>query len=180
MLLLTAGLTVLPPGTRAELVKAPGATVPSGQVSTLDGHSLNLPRDLPARATVLIIGFGRHSQDATTAWEKPVRLQLAHLPAIGFYDLAVIAEVPAFLRSLVIGRIRKAVPPVLQPNFIALTGNEDVWKQFAGFAPDQPEAAYVVLVDAAGRVRWTTHAAYTSAGFGQLTQAAQQVATEQH
>ena len=146
----------------------------------MDGHRVELPRQLPGRATVLIVGFGRHSQNATTAWEKPVRLQLAHPPTIGFYDMAMIAEVPSFIRPLVLRSIRHAVPDVLQPNFIPLADQEDAWKRVAGYAPDQPEAAYVLLVDSTGNVRWSTHAAFSPAGFAQLTQAAQQMAKAAH
>ncbi len=163
-------------GAQAAKAKQVAAALPPTPVTTLDGRSLQLPQELPAHATVLIIGFGRHSQEATTAWEKAVRLQLVRPPAIGFYDVAVIAEVPGFLRSFVIGRIRKAVPDVLKPNFFPLTEKEDEWKRFAGYTPDQPEAAYVVLVDGTGEARWSTHAAFTQAGFTQLTQAAQQLA----
>ena len=154
------------------------ATIPAVETTTLDGHALVLPRGLPARATVLIIGFGRHSQDATTAWEKPVRLQLAHLPAIGFYDMAMIAEVPGFARGFVLHSIRKAVPDVLKPNFVPLVDHEDDWKHASGYLSNQSEAAYVLLVDRTGRIRWSTHAAYTSEGFAHLTEAAQQLASE--
>ncbi len=154
------------------------ASVPAVQTTTLDGHALALPQGLPAPATVLILGFGRHSQDATTAWEKPVRLQLAHLPGIGFYDMAMIAEVPGFARGFVLHSIRKAVPDVLKPNFVPLVDHEDEWKHAAGYVSDQSEAAYVLLVDHAGKVRWSTHAAFTPGGFAQLTQAAQQLASE--
>ena len=167
-------------GGNAGAAQAAGVAIPSAQVLTLDGHALSLPRDLPARATVFIVGFGRHSQDATTAWEKPVRLQLAHVPAIGFYDLAMLASVPSFVRPLVLSRVRKAVPDVLKPNFIPLTDNEDAWKRASGYLPDQPEAAYVLLVDATGTVRWSTHASFTPAGFAQLTQEAQRLAAEKH
>lgn len=137
---------------------------------------MSLPGQLPGRATVLILGFGRHSQEATTAWEKPVRLQLAHPPAIGFYDMAMIAEVPGFIRPLVLRSIRRDVPDVLKPNFIPLMNEEDAWKRVAGYLPDQAEAAYVLLVDRSGRVRWSTHAAFTQSGFAQLTRAAQELA----
>ena len=150
--------------------------IPAGQVTALDGHTVTLPQGLPGRATVLILGFGRHSQGATTAWEKPVRLQLAHPPAIGFYDMAMLAEVPGFLRPLVVGGIRHTVPDVVKPNFIPLTNQEDAWKRVSGYSPTQSEAAYVLLVDGSGKVRWSTHAAFTSAGFVQLSQAAQGLA----
>ena len=157
-----------------------GAQIPATQATALDGHSVNLPSQLPGRATVFIVGFGRHSQNATTAWEKPVRLQLAHPPAIGFYDVAMIAEVPSFMRSFVLRAIKHDVPDVLKPNFLPLTEREDDWRRVAGYTPNQPEAAYVLLVDAAGKVRWSTHEAFTPAGFAQLTQAAQQLASEAH
>ncbi len=154
------------------------AAIPAVQATTLDGHALALPQGMPARATVLILGFGRHSQDATTAWEKPVRLQLAHLPEIGFYDMAMIAEVPGFARGFVLHSIRKAVPDVLKPNFVPLVDHEDDWKRAAGYASDQSEAAYVLLVDRTGKIRWSTHAAYTGEGFRRLTEAAQLLAGE--
>ena len=159
---------------------AGNSSISQAQLVALDGHTVSLPSQLPGRATVLIIGFGRHSQDATTPWEKAVRLRLAHVPAVGFYDMAMLAEVPAFLRSFVIGRIREAVPDVLKPNFIPLTEDEDRWKRTAGFDPAFAEAPYVLLVDRAGGVRWSSHAAFTEAGFAELSRAAQQLSTETH
>lgn len=162
------------------MAQVTGATIPAVQVTPLAGRSVTLPRELPGHVTVLILGFGRNSKDATTAWEKPVRLQLAKAPAIGFYDMAMLAEVPGFVRPLVLRSVRKAVPDVLKPNFVPLLDHEDEWKRVAGYAPDQPQAAYVLLVDQAGKVKWSTHAGYTSAGFAELSQAAQRLAANTH
>lgn len=143
---------------------------------TLTGQHLSLPKDLPERATVLIIGFGRHSQDATTAWEKPVRTQLARAGFIGFYDMAMIAEVPGFVRPMVLRAIKHQVPDVLKPNFIPLTDGEDAWKRAAGYVPDQSEAAYVLLVSRSGHVRWASHAAFSPSGFAELRRASEDLA----
>ena len=151
-------------------------TIPPGAVTTLDGHTSQWPGQLQARATILIIGFGRHSQNATTAWQKAVMVQLKHPPAVDFYDMAMIAEIPGFMRSFVVGRIRKIVPAVLKPNFVPLTENEDAWKKVAGYAPDAPDAAYVLLVDRSGKVHMSSHAAFTPAGFAQLGAAAKALA----
>lgn len=150
--------------------------VPATQATALDGRAISLPRDLPGRANVLILGFGRHSKDATTAWEIPVRTRLAQTPAIGFYDMAMISEVPGFMRGMVLRAIKHDVPDVLKPNFLPLTEGEDAWKGVAGYAKDQPEAAYVMLVDHSGRVVWATHAAYSDAGFAELGQRARRLA----
>lgn len=161
---------------------APAAaqTVPSTQATALDGHSVTLPRDLPGKATVLILGFGRHSSDATTAWEKPVRQHLAQPGSIGFYDIAMIGEIPGFVRPVVLRAIKHEVPDVLKPNFLPLTGNEDTWKQVAGYDKGQPDAAYVLLVDNTGHVQWSTHAAYSPEGFAELSRRAQSLAGAAH
>lgn len=151
-------------------------TIPTTTVTALDGHTLHLPQDLSAGATVFIVGFGRHSSDATTAWEKPVRTRLAHAPGIQFYDAAMIAEVPGFMRSTVTRLIRGKVPEVLRPNFLPLAADEPAWKTAAGYTDASPEVAYVFVVDHTGAVRWSTHAGFTEAGFAQLTEATQRVA----
>ncbi len=160
--------------------QGPSPVIPATQVTALDGHNVSLPQQLPGRATVLILGFGRHSADATTAWEKPVRQQLAHIPAVGFYDMAMLAEVPGFVRPMVLRSIRKDVPDVLKPNFLPLTDHEDDWKRVAGYDDHQPDAAYVLLVDQTGAVRWSTHAAFTPAAYEILKERANTLANDAH
>ncbi len=155
-----------------------GPQIPPIDATALDGHTVSLPAALPGRATVLILGFGRHSADATTAWEKPIRSQLAHPPAIGFYDMAMLAAIPSFAHSFALHALRKQVPDVLKPNFLPLFNHEDEWKRAAGYTADQPEAAYLMLVDAKGTIRWSTHEAFSPAGFARLREAAQRLAGE--
>lgn len=145
-------------------------TIPRTTVTALNGQTLNLPADLRTSATVLILGFGRHSQEATTAWERPTRTQLAQPGHIGFYDMAMLAEVPGLLRPLVMHSLKGAVPDVLKPNFLPLTEDEDAWKRVAEFTDTQPEAAYVMLVDRSGQVRWSTHSAFSPTAFAELRQ----------
>ena len=156
--------------------QAMGGQIPQTATTALNGQAVSLPSDLRAPATVLIVGFGRHSQDATTAWERAVRLQLAHPGSIGFYDAAMLAEVPGFVRPVVVRAIKREVPDGLKPNFLPLTEKEDAWKRAAGYADDQPEAAYVLLVDRTGRVQWMTHAPFSPAGFDDLRQRAMALA----
>lgn len=144
--------------------------IPRTETYTLTGQKLSLPSDLRERATILILGFGRHSQDATTAWERPVRLQLARLNLIQFYDMAMIAEVPSIMRSWVIRAIKHKVPEVVQPNFVPLTDDETEWKQAAGYSDGQSEAAYVMLVDRAGHIVWSTHEPFSPGLFAELRQ----------
>ena len=153
-------------------------TIPRTQTTALDGKTVNLPDMMPGRATVLILGFGRKSVDATTAWEKPVRGSLAHAPEIGFYDMAMLAEVPGFVRGMVLHSIRNDVPDVLKPNFLPIFKDEDSWKRAAGYDETHPDAAYVMLVDQRGTVRWSTHEAYNEERFALMAAQAKAIASE--
>jgi hypothetical protein len=164
------------------LLAAPAfaASIPAASGTALDGHTVTLPRDLPGRASILILGFSKDSADATTAWEKPIRISLASTPAIGYYDMPFLEDAPSFIRPLILRSIRKQVPDVLKPNFIPLTSGEDAWKQLTGYTKDAPNAAYVLLVDRNGQVRWQTHEAFTPARFAELSAAAHNLAGESH
>ena len=127
---------------------------------------------------MLILGFGRKSVEPTTAWEKPTRTSLAHPPEIGFYDMPMLAEVPGFVRSWILRTIRKQVPEVLKPNLVPITADGDAWKRLAGYDAQQPDAAYVLLVDRNGEVRWSTHEAFTAERFATMAEKARSLAAE--
>jgi hypothetical protein len=156
----------------AAAVRAGPTGIPTTSASALDGHTVRLPHDLASGATILILGFSRHSAAPTTAWEKPTRSQLAAPPTIAFYDMPMLAEVPSFLRSLVLHSIRRQVPDVLKPHFVPLITDEAAWKQIAHYTPTAPDAAYILLVDRAGNVHWQTYEPYSPALFAQLIRAA--------
>jgi hypothetical protein len=162
----------------ASATTIPTATIPTATAIALDGHAVSLPRDLPGRATILILGFSQHSQTATTAWEKPIRTTLAAAPAIGYYDIPFLEDAPSFIRPLILRSIRKQVPDPLKPNFLPLTSNEATWKQLTNFSPATPDAAYVLLVDRSGNIRWQTHEPFTPTHFEELATAARHLAAE--
>ena len=147
-------------------------------MTSLDGQSRNFPRDLPGNASVLILGFTRKSVDPTTAWERATRTSLVHPPEIGFFDLAMLAEVPGFARGWVMHLIRNKVPDVLKPNFVPITKDEAAWKRAAGFDAKAPDDAYVLLVDRSGTVRWSTHEACTPERFALMSAQAHSLASE--
>ncbi len=161
--------------TFALTVSAHAEAIPAARATALDGHAVEFPRDL-RDATILIVGFSQNSANQTTPWERQVRSGLA-ASNIGFYDMAMLASVPGFVRGLVIRSIRKKVPEVLQPNFLPLTQDEGAWKQAAGFTKDAPDAAYVLLVDKRGDVRWSTHEAWSQNSFARLASEAHKLTT---
>ena len=158
-------------------LNAAAATIPTTSGTALDGHAVTLPHDLNAPATILILGFSHASSDTTTSWEKPVRTTLATTPAIDFYDMPFLQDAPSFIRPLILRSIRKQVPDVLKPHFVPLTANEDTWKQIAAFTSSAPDAAYVLLIDRNGNIRWQTHEPFTPARLQELSTAAHNLAS---
>jgi hypothetical protein len=156
------------------------ATIPTATGTALDGHAITLPQDLSAPATILILGFTHASSDATAAWEKPIRASLATTPAIAFYDIAFLQDAPAFIRPLILRNIRKQVPDALKPHFLPLIAKEPAWKQAVNFSPSTPDAAYILLIDRSGNIRWQTHEPFTPALLNDLSAATRQPAAASH
>jgi hypothetical protein len=160
--------------------------IPPSQGTALNGRAVILPRDLPGRATVLILGFSQHSADSTTAWEKPVHTSLAsdntpgQSAAIGFLDMPFLEDAPSLIRPIIVRSIRKQVPDPVRPWFVPLTSGEAAWKQLSGFTPNAADAAYILLVDRNGQVHWQTHEAFSPARFDELAAAARKLAAESH
>jgi hypothetical protein len=152
-------------------------TIPTTTGTALDGHTLTLPHDLSTPATVLIVGFTRGSSDATTAWGKSIRTALATTPAIDYYDIAFLQDAPSFIRPLILRNIRKQVPDALKPHFLPLTSNEAAWKQVVNFSPSAPDAAYVLLIDRSGNIRYLTHEPYTPTRLNDLSTSARTLAS---
>ena len=143
-----------------------GAHLPTITTTALNGKSVSLPEDL-RRLNVVIVGFTRESTDRTTAWEKPVRREL--LPAgVQFYDVAVLETESKFMRTVVSTIIRNKVPTVLKPHFLMLYDGEFDWKRAVDFDARAQDDAYVVIVDADGRVLWSSHEPYSDAVFDDL------------
>jgi hypothetical protein len=165
----------------AAALAAPNS-IPWATGTALDGHTVTLPHDLSGGATIIILGFSQRSADSTTAWEVPVRTSLATSSsvlsdqAIRFFDMPFLEDAPSLIRPLIVRSIRKQVPDAVRPNFVPLTSGEHAWKQIAGFSPDAPDAAYVLLVDRSGNVLWQTHEAFSQARFEQLAEAARRLA----
>ncbi len=141
-------------------------SVPQTQAFALDGHPVEIPRNLTG-PTIFIVGFSRASADATTAWEIPVRRNLAN-DRLSFYDLPVLERVPGFLHGWVVRSLKGKVPLVLQSRFLPVFSGEAEWKQACGYDDKAPDAAYVLLTDRDGKVLWRTHEPYSAAGFADL------------
>jgi hypothetical protein len=128
----------------------------SAPLSTTHGKSLSgkqviLPAPDHTR-TLIIAGFTKGSSVAVKAWwEKSGALCQAH-PEVACYRVAVLEEVPGFIRGMILGGMRHDIPANEQDSFVTVFENEAAWKQIFGFST--ADDAYMGLFDKNGKMLW--------------------------
>ena len=74
----------------------------------------------------------------------------------------ILGDVPWLLRGLVVGGLKTGIPAALHDRTVKVFADDDPWR--AGLGWQSASAAYLVLIDRAGRIRWLYAAACDGAG----------------
>lgn len=120
---------------------------------TLSGDAVTLPDSNHAQ-TLIIAGFSKNSSSSVKAWwEQAQTLCQAH-PEVACYQVAVLEEVPSFVRGMVLGSMKRGTPAAEQRSFVTVFENESAWKQTLAF--NAPDDAYLGLFDKSGKLLWHT------------------------
>ncbi len=132
-----------------------GATMPHTGLETLSGKSIVLPDALSGRPAILVVGFTKRSQSQTAAWGTQLTKDYGNEPRLQRLSVAVLDDVPNFVRGMVISGIRGGVPPEQHDAFLLLFHDQKPWKDLMDFKA--PDDAYVILIDAASKIVAVTH-----------------------
>lgn len=133
---------------------------------TLAGKAFVVPFDLPSKPAVLIVGFSRSSKSQTTAWSRRIAGDARLKGTVSVFQVAMLEDVPSFLRGFVTQGIRKSVPAALQGRFLVVTENTNAWKKLMAYAA--PDSAYLAVLDAGHDVVWRTSGAPKAAALDAL------------
>jgi CubicO group peptidase (beta-lactamase class C family) len=125
--------------------------LPELAVRTLQGTELKLPADLPAAPQLLVIGFTGDAREQTESWTRQATATFGRAGKVSIFEVAVL-DAPRLLHPLLVEGIRRGIPKPLRERFAVATQQVDQWKAVAGF--DDPDTAYVLLLDAQHRVIW--------------------------
>jgi len=142
---------VLVLGAALSTTAASGPVIPVLPVESLSSKQLSLPADLPDVPCVFIVGFSRASGGPTSDWSRLLRTRLPS-DSVAIYSVAVIEDVPRWVRGLVVGSIRRGAPASTHDRFLLVTQGESAWKTLAAYS--EPDTAYVLLTNAAHEVVW--------------------------
>ena len=122
--------------------------------TTLRGEARVFPSDAEKPRAIFVITFSKAATNAAAEWTQ--KLREAKQPV---FQVAVLEDVPRFLRGFVISSIRGEVPAALQDRFWIVAGNAQTWRTVVD-AKDDKEP-HVVLVENGERVTHVIHGAYS-------------------
>gem|GEM_PF-569524 len=138
-----------------------GAAMPHTEAETLSGKKIVLPDVLNGRPAIVVVGFTKRSQSQTTAWITQLNKDYAAEPRLQRYSIAILDNVPGFIRGMVTSSIRRSVPKEQQDTFIVITHDAKPWRDLAEIT--NADDAYVILFDNTAHVVAQTHGSVETA-----------------
>ena len=143
--------------------------IPDLHSTTLSGQTVDLPAALEGKVGILVVGFSRDSRAQATVWGTRLAAEFGQSSSVLYFELPVVEDVPRLLRGAVLHAISREVAPAARAHFLPISSNEAQWKAVAHF--NEPDAAYVLVVDGSGNIRWQTSSDPTDGSYASLRQA---------
>jgi hypothetical protein len=129
-----------------------GETLPPLKGEFLTGRAAQLPNAASGRVALLALGFTYDSRFPVEAWVGRFRKEFGANPQVTFYEIPMIGGMARLGKWFIDSGMRKGTPRSDQENVITVYGGVEPWKQRMNF--QSPDAAYLVLLDKHGVVRW--------------------------
>ena len=150
-MILTLLIVALAAATSAPAL-VPGDRMPPLRGEFLSGREAVLPDAARGRVALVALGFSYGSRFAVEAWTARFRRDFGADTAVTFFEVPVIGGMARLARPFIDGGMRRGTPKALQENVITVYGGASEWKLRLGFR--EPDDAYLLLLDRAGRVVW--------------------------
>jgi len=143
-----------------------GKPLPQLEGEFLTGREAQLPQAATGRVALLALGFTYNSRFPVEAWVGRFRKDFGSNPHVTFYEIPMIGGMARLGKWFIDSGMRKGTPRSDQENVITVYGGTDSWKQCVGYA--SPDAAYLVLLDKHGAVRWRSGGAFDEKAYRDL------------
>ena len=153
----------------AVVASAQGETLLHLVGQTLSGRQIVLPDNAHGQIALLVIGFTKKSSQATRTWGERFKKDFGNDQRYVVYQVALLEDVPRFIRGMVTSGIRRDTPPAEQDHFVTLFNGETDLKRFVAYSG--PDEAYLLLLDAKGEVRWRGHGLFREQDYAALQEA---------
>jgi hypothetical protein len=144
----------------------PGETLPSLRGNFLTGRQAQLPDAASGRIALLALGFTYNSRFPVEAWIDSFRKEFGENPHVTFYEIPMIGGMARLGKWFIDSGMRRGTPRSDQENVITVYGDTGSWKRRMGY--QSPDAAYLVLLDKHGAVRWQHSGAFDEEAYKDL------------
>lgn len=148
-------------------VLSPGEPMPVLKGEFLTGRPAVLPDAASGRVALLSLGFTYDSRFAVEAWVGRFRKDFGDNPQVTFYEVPMIGGMARLGKWFIDSGMRKGTPKKDQENVITVYGGTDLWKHRLGF--QSPNAAYLVLLEQHGMVRWRHSGEFDEKAYGDMS-----------
>jgi len=139
-------------------VLSPGHPMPALKGEFLTGRRACLPEAASGRVALLALGFSYHSRFAVEAWVGRFRADFGRKPQVTFFEIPMIGGMARLGKWFIDRGMRKGTPAKDHEHVITVYGGAESWKKRLGFR--SPDAAYLILLDQRGIVRWLHRGAF--------------------
>lgn len=133
----------------------------------LEGTRFQLPADLGAPLSVILIAFKREQQADVDSWMPRLGGIAARDSGVRVYELPTLNRGYSFMRSFIDGGMARGIPSrATREATITLYIDKGPFKRALDIRNE--DQIVVLLVDRAGRVHWRTDGSYRSAAADEL------------
>jgi hypothetical protein len=143
-----------------------GDMLPALRGELLSGGKVTLPDSSLGSAALLMLGFTYDSRHDVEAWAERFRGDFAADTTVTFFEVPVIGGAGRIARPFIDRGMRRGTPRELHDHVITVYRNAGEWKRRVGFS--EPDVAYLLLVDRAGRLIFNAHGPFDEVGYQAL------------
>lgn len=137
------------------------ATLPQIKGTSLDDQEITLPDAAAGKVTFLVITFSKAAGEKGRSWNERFFKDYPQEDKITSYSIAMLEDVPAFLRGMIRSGIRRSIPVSMRRRFLTAARGEAEWKRYVGMQDDKD--SYLILFNSKGRVQWMHHGQFDPA-----------------
>ncbi|MDR5727284.1 MAG: hypothetical protein RB191_07435 [Terriglobia bacterium] len=144
-----------------------GQQMPPLKGEFLTGRQAELPGAASGRVALLAVGFTYNSRFPVEAWIGRFRKDYGHNSQVTFFEIPMIGGMARLGKWFIDSGMRKGTPEKDRENVITVYGDSVSWKQRLGF--QSPDAAYLIMLDRHGAIRWRHNGGLDEAAYKELS-----------
>jgi hypothetical protein len=148
---------------------AVGDVMPPLRGDLLSGAKAVLPEAARGKVTLLALGFSYDSRFAVEEWGGRFRRAFESRAEVSLYEVPMMGNAARMGRWFIDSGMRRNTPRELHDRVLTVYGSTGAWKKRIGVTDDG--FAYLILLDAEGRVAWLHSGLFDAARFDELLQA---------